>query len=73
MIPLYDRKGPRSDVRLLGGARGSDVPCISQTCVPDFGMEGWQACDAGVDLVLLRARDMVAKIQMKLLEICRNR
>ena len=60
-------------VRLLGGARGSDVPCIEPDCVPDLEWRDRQASRCGVDLVLLEGtRYLVAKIQMELLEICRN-
>src|SRR5882724_3081244 len=60
-------------VELLGGARGSDVPCIEPDCVPNLEWRDSQALQCGVDLVLLEGtRYLVMKIQMELLEICHN-
>src|SRR5882724_4278664 len=60
-------------VELLRGASGSDVPCIEPDCVPDLEWRDRPASRCGVDLVLLEGtRYLVAKIQMELLEICRN-
>src|SRR5882724_3088419 len=60
-------------VGLLGGARGSDVLCIEPDCVPDLEWRDRQASQCGVDLILLEGtRYLVMKIQMELLEICRD-